>query len=358
MLFVVFMECRALIPAEEIENLKKEAAAFRQVRKALSEEDGPKQVFDKVFKDDINRLLAMDDMWTVPGRVKPAVLDYDAIMSDEFVAPPLRTAAAPAPATTTNGNGASSSSAPAPAAPAATSPPAATSAQLKDQKELSVKENLELFMDSCRRLSARMIAHPDIVLSFDKDDDDTLDFVLATANLRAIAYGIPRKTRFQVKEMAGNIIPAIATTNAIIAGLVVMQAMRLLSREITKARNVHLKASATQPLGNIKPVKPDPGCSVCRDVYVPFPADPAKVTLGAFVEEIVKGWLSNGLEGAEEDEEVEWAVYEGTRILADPDFDDNHEKTLAELGVERGKMVTVRDEDDKYRPVNFCVAAL
>lgn len=52
---------------------------------------------------------------------------------------------------------------------------------------------------SCRRLSARAIAHPDIVLSFDKDDDDTLDFVLATANLRAIAYGIPTKTRFQVK---------------------------------------------------------------------------------------------------------------------------------------------------------------
>lgn len=52
---------------------------------------------------------------------------------------------------------------------------------------------------SCRRLSARAIAQPDIILSFDKDDDDTLDFVLATANLRAIAYGIPNKTRFQVK---------------------------------------------------------------------------------------------------------------------------------------------------------------
>jgi ubiquitin-like 1-activating enzyme E1 B len=37
------------------------------------------------------------------------------------------------------------------------------------------------------------------MIEFDKDDDDTLDFVLATANLRAIAYGIPNKTRFQVK---------------------------------------------------------------------------------------------------------------------------------------------------------------
>jgi hypothetical protein len=34
--------------AEEIENLKKEAAAFRAVRRDLEEEDGPRKVFDKV----------------------------------------------------------------------------------------------------------------------------------------------------------------------------------------------------------------------------------------------------------------------------------------------------------------------
>lgn len=34
--------------AEEIENLKKEAAAFREVRSKLGEEDGPERVFHKV----------------------------------------------------------------------------------------------------------------------------------------------------------------------------------------------------------------------------------------------------------------------------------------------------------------------
>jgi len=48
-------------------------------------------------------------------------------------------------------------------------------------------------------LAARAIAQPNVVLAFDKDDDDTLDFVVATSNLRAIAYGIPKKTRFEVK---------------------------------------------------------------------------------------------------------------------------------------------------------------
>ena len=37
------------------------------------------------------------------------------------------------------------------------------------------------------------------MISFDKDDDDTLDFVTAAANLRSAAYGIPTKSRWEVK---------------------------------------------------------------------------------------------------------------------------------------------------------------
>lgn len=43
-------------------------------------------------------------------------------------------------------------------------------------------------------------------LSFDKDDDDALDFVTATANLRAWAYGIPTLTRWNVKGMRSRIL--------------------------------------------------------------------------------------------------------------------------------------------------------
>lgn len=53
---------------------------------------------------------------------------------------------------------------------------------------------------SVERLSARIdLATP---LSFDKDDDDTLDFVVAAANLRASAFDIESQTRFQVKGMS------------------------------------------------------------------------------------------------------------------------------------------------------------
>lgn len=185
--------------ADEIDNLRKEAEAFREVRRMLGEEDGPERVFRKVssslassdqadsqvFHEDIKRLLSMEDMWTRSGRVKPVALDYDTIMAGCFVPPPLRTDAA-AKQPTANGS----------------APPAkakAKGATLKDQKELTTKESLELFLSSCQRLSARAIAHPDVILSFDKDDEDTLDFVTAVANLRATAYGIPTRTRFQVK---------------------------------------------------------------------------------------------------------------------------------------------------------------
>ncbi|ADV23124.1 Ubiquitin activating enzyme E1, putative [Cryptococcus gattii WM276] len=341
--------------AEEIENLKKEAAAFRQVRKSLGEEDGPRRVFHKIFNEDICRLLAMEDMWRKEGRVKPVPLDCDAILNGTFVAPPLRTAP------TANQQASSDKG-----AERAKNEPAAL---LKDQKELSLKENLKLFLDSCKRLSARVLAFPDTPLSFDKDDDDTLDFVLATANLRATAYGIPNKTRFQVKEMAGNIIPAIATTNAIIAGLIVMQSLNILSRihstsngdssndsSDVSVRNVFLRTDPTKPLGSFVPQHPDPTCSVCRDVYIPFKADVGKCTLGQFVEDVVKGWLGSAeFEGEGEGEDVEWTVFEGGRLLADPDFEDNFERTLEDLGVGQGKILTVRDEDTKYRPVHFCV---
>jgi len=55
-----------------------------------------------------------------------------------------------------------------------------------------------------------------------------LDFVVTVANFRSAAFHIPRKSRFDIKSMAGNIIPAIATTNAEIGGLIVQEAFKIL----------------------------------------------------------------------------------------------------------------------------------
>ncbi len=56
-----------------------------------------------------------------------------------------------------------------------------------------------------------------------------MDFVAAAANLRGACYGIPPQSVFAAKGMAGNIVHAVATTNALISGLIVLEALKLLA---------------------------------------------------------------------------------------------------------------------------------
>jgi ubiquitin-like 1-activating enzyme E1 B len=101
----------------------------------------------KVFNEDINRLLAMDDLWNKPGRVKPVPLESTGIMSGSFQTPPLR-AAAQSSTGPANANGASGSASTSTAAPAQTNGSSKVdSARLRDQRVLTLKDNLELFID-------------------------------------------------------------------------------------------------------------------------------------------------------------------------------------------------------------------
>jgi ubiquitin-like 1-activating enzyme E1 B len=54
---------------------------------------------------------------------------------------------------------------------------------------------------------------------FDKDDPLAMDFVTAATNLRAYNFGIDLETLFKIKEMAGKIVPAISSSNALAAAL-------------------------------------------------------------------------------------------------------------------------------------------
>ncbi len=55
---------------------------------------------------------------------------------------------------------------------------------------------------------------------------------------RCEAFHIGRKSRFDVKSMAGNIIPAIATTNAEIGGLIVQEALKILGGGVENIRRL------------------------------------------------------------------------------------------------------------------------
>ena len=75
-------------------------------------------------------------------------------------------------------------------------------------------------------------------LSFDKDDQLAVEFVTAAANIRAESFGIPMHSLFESKGIAGNIVHAVATTNAIIAGLIVIEAIKVLQNEAHNYRYV------------------------------------------------------------------------------------------------------------------------
>lgn len=160
-------------------------------------------------------------------------------------------------------------------------------------------------------------------------------------------------------EMAGNIIPAIATTNAIVAGLIVLQALHMLRKSYDRMRSVHIQIKGNVPLSASKMCGPSDGCGVCRDTYAVLLCDPARTTLG----EVLSGVLGSGDEGEAEGEwqgtgEREVSVYEDKRILSDPDWDDNLERTLESLNVSRGNFLTIVDEDDEWGSISLSIGVL
>ncbi|KAK6602240.1 hypothetical protein ACHAPF_007662 [Botrytis cinerea] len=297
--------------AKEIEKLRLESQALKKIKESMGTDAFPQLLFDKVFKDDIIRLRSMEDMWK--SRRPPEALDYTTLNTE------------------------------------AGNDEAIKQAILKDdQRVWNLAENLIVFKDSLERLSKRLqemkstsnAANPgEPIITFDKDDEDTLDFVTASANLRSIVFGIEAKSRFDIKQMAGNIIPAIATTNAIVAGLCVLQSFKVLRGDYSSSKEVFLSPFAPERLlSSDKSREPNPDCPACSVAQTRLLVDMSRATLNDLVEGFLKLQLGYG---------EEFVVNNESGLLYDVEETENLDKKLSELGIKGDTFLTVIDEDDE-----------
>uniref|UniRef100_A0A7S2FAA2 Ubiquitin/SUMO-activating enzyme ubiquitin-like domain-containing protein n=1 Tax=Octactis speculum TaxID=3111310 RepID=A0A7S2FAA2_9STRA len=175
-------------------------------------------------------------------------------------------------------------------------------------------------------------------------------FVTAASNLRSLVFSIAPLSLYEVKGIAGNIIPAIATTNAITAGLQVMEALKILGREPgalvrDTCRYTYCLRNVTGRKGHLlQPVKLDPPvakCFVCSKTQVHLQVNTRRMTLSGLLSKVIKGRLS---------------FTEPTIMLGDgeiwmegkdaEDFSVNLPKTLANCpngGVRDGVVMIVED---------------
>ncbi|KXG52804.1 Molybdenum cofactor biosynthesis, MoeB [Penicillium griseofulvum] len=298
--------------ANEIAELRKEALELKELQQSIGTEESYQKVFDKVFRKDIIRLQGMKEMWKEAKQPEP--LDF-AQLEEESASIP-------------------------------------STISTDDQKVWTLAENFSVFKDSLNRLTHRLKQlqennPPDQdspILTFDKDDVDTLDFVTATANLRAAIFHVGLKSKFDVKQMAGNIIPAIATTNAMTAGLCVLQSMKVFQNNLMQAKMIFLERSGARVINSDSLNPPNPDCAVCSPVVARVEVDSEVATL----EHIVKGVLQMELGY---DEEVSVAF--GSQLIYDPDFTDNLTEKLSDLGIKNESFITVKDDNEPDTRVNL-----
>jgi len=267
------------------------------------------KLFQKLFCDDIKYLLTMESLWkNRKDRSPPSPLEWDCLPTSPNVSQK-------------------------------------SEVSLADQKVWSVSEcacQLDQAMVALKKLKS---SQGD--LEWDKDDLPALNFVTACANIRMFIFNIKQKSRFEVKSMAGNIIPAIATTNAVIAGCIVMEALKVLHDQIDRCKTVYLR---TQPNARGKILvterlePPNPKCFVCRD----DPEVNVKLNLNTFSikmfeEKILKGALNMVAPDAE-------VTGKGTILISsDPEERDDNmlEKPLSDF-VSDGAILSCDDFLQNY----------
>lgn len=203
-------------------------------------------------------------------------------------------------------------------------------------------------------------------LEFDKDNKLAMDFVAAATNLRMHNFGIlPFKSRWDVQSIAGSIVPAIATTNAMVAAMQVLQLFHLLTfqlqevqsnkeensgerlREQSRLRYVSVRklVPGSRPYDVISPLRleePNAKCVGCQQQQILITLHSLQDwTLKRLVNVVLRGRLGSNSPLIDFNAKLLWDPDEA---LEDPVFAAAGNKSLAQLNVSNGSMLIVTDQ--------------
>ncbi|KAI0460997.1 hypothetical protein LJB42_001326 [Komagataella kurtzmanii] len=292
--------------AQEIEALLKETNELLELKKLIKEDSAEEfidSVVEKIFVEDIVRLAKIDTLWKT--RQKPIPLDYE-LYSKKLKELP-------------------------------------TSILSDDQKIWTTEENLFVLIDSLKRLQARYKSEG--VLDFDKDDKDTLDFVVAAANLRSFIFGIETKSEFEIKQIAGNIIPAVATTNAIFAGFSSLQSLNVFSdNPVGNSRLIYDSEYINKFVTQCPPLPGNPNCKACGIQRGIITVPSLDIQLGEIHKQLLKKY------GYSDDVSI---VVGNNRLIYDYDFEDNLTSSLKDLTIGSGSIFFVSDSGDDLQDIEL-----
>ncbi|CCE65097.1 hypothetical protein TPHA_0J02760 [Tetrapisispora phaffii CBS 4417] len=308
---------------KEIERIKQETSELVDLQNIVIENNPNKiiNILEKLFINDIEKLLLIENLWTntnlnnkKPTPISRKIINQMTTKKDEQDPPIFK--------------------------------------QL--DKTWSIDEQILKFIKITQTLMNRLQTEKSI--EFDKDDNDTLEFVVTAANIRSYIFGIQMKSIFDSKQLAGNIIPAIATTNAIIAGLSSLSSLRVLNllkyAELKDGKFTDLNMAFTSKASNFsqdryltnpKLATPSCKCSVCSMVVRGIlKVSTEKLKTLKLIDLITLLSKTYGYTLS-----ISVIDTKDQRLLADFDFDDLYEKSLHDLQISDGSILFISDEEDE-----------
>lgn len=212
---------------------------------------------------------------------------------------------------------------------------------IPDTSKLTLSQHITMFLECVENI--RQKYKDDIgFLVWDKDNDDFMNFVVSSSNIRSVIFNIPCLSHFDTKSMAGNIVPAIATANAIIAGQIVIHALRILRGKFERCQSVFLRQLPNHKGGVLVKErvlqKPNPNCHVCAtEGEIILAADMNTFTVKQLDDLVLRQRLNMVAPDV--------MLSDGSMIISSDEADelDLYAKLLVDVGIFHGTKLVIED---------------